>query len=103
MLVLRPPRLPLHLKPKGAEGATRARKGPPTFRNQGNVAPFYCLEERRPELRRAFLLPMRSLVKCIPDRPMHAGVIVMASRRVASRDIRKLQGRVPEGHSELPS
>src|SRR5271157_3772619 len=31
---------------------------------------------------RAFLLPMRSLVKCIPDRPMHAGVIVMASRGI---------------------
>ena len=34
----------------------------------------------------------RSLVKCIPDRPMHAGVVVMALCRVASRDIKDLQG-----------
>ena len=41
--------------------------------------PFACQEARRLELHRVFLLPMLSLVKCIPERPMHAGVIVMAS------------------------
>src|SRR5208337_1019602 len=61
---------------RGAEGAS-------TFWHQGNAAPFACQEKRRPELGRAFLLPMRSLVKCIPDRPMHAGVIVMASRGIS--------------------
>src|SRR5271157_907735 len=39
-------------------------------------------EKRGPELRRASLLPVRSLVKCIPDRPMLAGVIVIASRGI---------------------
>src|SRR5208283_5173467 len=58
------------------------RKGPPTFWHQGHMASFACQEKRGPELRRAFLLPMRSLVKCIPERPMHAGVIVMASRGI---------------------
>src|SRR5271157_1667400 len=63
--------------------------GPPTFWKQGNVAAFACQEKQMPELRRAFLLPLRSLVKCIPDRPMHAVVIVMALR--GTRDIKNLQ------------
>src|SRR5208282_5042579 len=77
-------------------------RGPPTFWHQGNAAPFACQEKRRPELGRAFLLPMRSLVKCIPDRPMHAGVIVMALRCVASRDIKNLQGPEPSVRPSLP-
>src|SRR5208337_3400582 len=68
-------------------------EGPPTFWNQGNLAPFACQEKRERKLYRAFLLPVWSLVKCIPDRPMHAGVIVMALRRVAPRDIKNLQRR----------
>src|SRR5208337_826877 len=67
-------------------------EGPPTFWNQGNLAPFACQEKRERKLYRAFLLPVWSLVKCTPDRPMHAGVIVMALRRVAPRDIKNLQG-----------
>jgi len=77
-------------------------EGPPAFRHQENVAPFACQEKRRPELRRSFLLPRCSLVKCIPDRPMHAGVIVMALRRVASRDVKYLQGPEPSVRSSLP-
>jgi len=65
-------------------------------------AAFACQEKRRPELRRAFLLPMRSLVKCIPDRPMHAGGIVMALRCVASRDIKNLHGPEPLVRPSLP-
>jgi hypothetical protein len=56
------------------------------------MAPFACQEKRGRELRRAFLLLMRSLVKCIPDRPIHAGVIVMALPRVATRDIKNQKG-----------
>ena len=53
---------------------------------------FACQETRRLELRRAFLLLIRSLVKCIPDRPIQAGVIVMALPRVATRDIKNQKG-----------
>jgi len=65
--------------------------------------PFACQETRRLELHRVFLLPMLSLVKCIPDRPMHAAVIVMASRRVASCDIKNLQGPEPLVRPSLPA
>src|SRR5208337_2592877 len=71
---------------------SRGAAGAPTFWHQDHVAPFACQEKRGRKLHRAFLLPVWSLVKCIPDRPMHAGVIVMALRRVASRDIKNLQG-----------
>jgi hypothetical protein len=81
---------------------SRGAEGPLTFRHQGNVAPCVCQVTRRQELRRAFLLPNRSLVKCIPDRPMHAGVIVMALRRVASRDIKNLQGPEPSVRPSTP-
>ncbi len=63
---------------------------------------FACQETRRLELRRAFLLLMSSLVKCIGDRPMRAGVIVMALRRVASRDIKNLQGPEPSVRPSTP-
>jgi len=82
---------------------TSSRKGPPTSWNQGNVAPFAFQDERRPKLRGVFLLPTRSLVKCIPDRPMHAGVIVMALCRVASRDIKNLQGPEPSVRPLYPA
>ena len=59
-------------------------------------------ENRGPQLRRAFLLPNRSLVKCIRDRPMHAGAIVMALRRVASRDIKNPQGPEPSVRPSTP-
>src|SRR5271157_498088 len=78
------------------------RKGPPTFWHQGHVAPFACQEKRGPEPRRAFLLPKYSLIKCIHDWPMHAGVIVMALRRVASRDIKNLQGHESLVRPSLP-
>ena len=70
--------------------AALALKMRPTSWHQRKPGPFACQEKRGPELHRAFLLPMCSLIKCIPDRPMHAGVIVMALRRVASRDIKNL-------------
>ncbi len=81
---------------------SRGAEGQPTFWHQGNVAPCVCQVTRRQELRRAFLLPICSLVKCIPDRPMHAGVVVMASRRVVSRDIKNPQGPEPSVRPSTP-
>ncbi len=65
--------------------------------------PFACQETRRLELRRVFLLPMLSLVKCIPGTPMHAGVVVIALRRVAPNDIKNLQGPEPLVRPSLPA
>src|SRR5208337_28093 len=87
---------------KGELFSGSLRKGPPAFWQKGHAAPCVCQVTRRQELRRAFLLPNRSLVKCIPDRPMHAGVVVMALRRVASRDIKNLQGPEPLVRPPLP-
>src|SRR5208283_4624926 len=88
--------------PRHTPPPSRGAEGVPTYWHQGNVAPFASQEKRGPELRRAFLLPICSLVKCIPDRPMHAGVIVMALPRVASRDIKNLQGTEPSVRPSLP-
>jgi hypothetical protein len=70
--------------------AALALKMRPTSWHQRKHGPFALQEKRERKLNRAFLLQNRSLVKCIPGRPMHAGVIVMALRRVASRDVKNL-------------
>jgi len=81
--------LPLFTSPLAAQPLTilswsvaldASAEGTTPFWHQGNAATFACQEKREPELHRAFLLPMCSLVKCILDRPMHAGFIAMASR-----------------------
>ena len=87
---------------KVAMDVMKCGRDQPLSGTKENLAPFACQEKRRRKLHRAFLLPICSLVKCIPDRPMHAGVVVMASRRVASRDIKNPQGPEPSVRPSTP-